>query len=462
MSDPYLPPEVALEIGKQEQAEISVAKKATASLNTKDKKGSDVSDATWIEKPGDAAFRGPLGLMCAAIGPHSEADPAAILSQSLLAFGNIIGRGPHFVAESSKHSLNMFVVLVGVTSKGRKGSALAQVRSRYEYIDPEWANHRILSGLSSGEGLIWAVRDRIEKLEPVKSEGIVVAYEHTIIDEGVSDKRLVVVEEEFASTLSVMTRPGNTLSALIRRAWDTGNLESLTKNSPARATGAHISIIGHITLYELLQSLTQTEQGNGFANRFLWLAVRRSKFLPEGGNLDNFELLPLLDELEQAVNFARNVGEMKRDDDARQLWHEVYEELSTGHPGLLGAITSRAEAQTMRLACLYALLDCSDVVRRTHLESALELWKFCERSARFIFGESLGDPVADEILKLLREAGASGLTRTELNNYFSNHKTPAIKQALRTLAGSGLVVSVKEQTGGRPVERFFALSNVAK
>jgi hypothetical protein len=166
--------------------------------------------------------------------------------------------------------------------------------------------------------------------------------------------------------------------------------------------------------------------------------------------------------LEQAVIFARNVGEMHRDEDAKQLWHEVYEELSAGHPGMLGALTSRAEAQTMWLACLYALLDCSSVVRRTHLESALELWKFCERSARFIFGESLGDPVADEVLKLLHEAGKSGLTRTELNSCFSGHKTSAVKHALRTLAGSGLVISVKEKTGGRPVERLFDLNSVAK
>ena len=116
----------------------------------------------------------------------------------------------------------------------------------------------------------------------------------------------------------------------------------------------------------------------------------------------------------------------------------------------------------MRLACLYALLDCSDVVCRTHLESAIELWKFCERSARFIFGESLGDPVADEVLRLLREAGEGGLTRTELSQFFNNHKTTAVKQALRTLAGSGLVMSVSEKTPGRPAERFFALSVIAK
>ena len=88
-------------------------------------------------------------------------------------------------------------------------------------------------------------------------------------------KRLAVAEGEFANVLKVMAREGNTLSPVLRSAWDYGNLRSMTKNSEARATGAHISIIGHITKDELRRLLTETEQANGFGNRFLWLAVRR-------------------------------------------------------------------------------------------------------------------------------------------------------------------------------------------
>ena len=71
----------------------------------------------------------------------------------------------------------------------------------------------------------------------------------------------------------------------------------------------------------------------------------------------------------RALRFASSVGEMKRDDAARPLWAQIYEELSDGKPGLFGAVTSRAEAQTMRFACLYALLDLNDHVQRDHLES---------------------------------------------------------------------------------------------
>jgi hypothetical protein len=162
------------------------------------------------------------------------------------------------------------------------------------------------------------------------------------------------------------------------------------------------------------------------------------------------------------MTFARKVQEMKRDKEARALWYDVYESLSEGRPGLLGAVTSRAEAQVMRLSCLYALLDESSIVGRSHLSAALALWRYCEDSARFIFGDSLGDPVADEILRALRSA-PNGLTRTELSNLFGrNRSAPEIGRALATLSEQGLVNSQKVETGGRSAQRWFAMRSSTK
>jgi len=156
-------------------------------------------------------------------------------------------------------------------------------------IEPEWAGKRIQGGLSSGEGLIWVVRDPIEKHEPIREDKRITDYQMAVIDPGVSDKRLFVIEPELAATLKTMTREGSTLSATIRQAWDTGDLRVLTKNSPAQASGAHVSIVGHITRDELLRFSTSTDTANGFANRFLWVCSRRSKLLPEGGNIQSVD-----------------------------------------------------------------------------------------------------------------------------------------------------------------------------
>src|SRR5439155_10422917 len=107
--------------------------------------------------------------------------------------------------------------------------------------------------------------------------GRVLGYEDVVIDVGEQDKRLLILEPELASVLKRMNGEGNSLSAVLREAWDNGNLSTLTKNSPLRATGAHVSVIAHVTQPELLANLTEVERANGFANRFLFMLVRRSK-----------------------------------------------------------------------------------------------------------------------------------------------------------------------------------------
>ena len=417
------------------------------------------SGYNWPDPLTPEAFHGLAGEIVQAIEPHSEADPAALLTQLLVGFGNLIGRRAHFLAESDRHFSNLFNVIVGLTSKGRKGSSLGQIQFFLQAVDTTWSLERVTSGLSTGEGLIWAVRDAIYQSVPVKEKGRITGCEQVMTDQGVTDKRLLVVEPEFARVLQVADRKDNTLSAVLRQGFDTGDLHTLTRSQAARATHAHISLIGHITKNELARLLTDTAMANGFCNRFLWACARRSKLLPEGGELHKIDLSPLIRRLKDAVEFARTTGMMSRDAEARQLWAELYADLSEGKTGLLGAITSRAEAITMRLACLYALLDCSAEIRVEHLRAGLAVWRYCESSAAFLFGSSVGDPTADEIFKALKSA-PQGLTRTDLRDHFQRHKnTDEIGRALRVLQELGRVRVDKKREGNniRPTERWFSL-----
>jgi hypothetical protein len=291
----------------------------------------------------EIAYHGLAGDIVRLVEPHSEADPVALLLQVLVAFGSIIHRSAYWSVEGDRHHGNLFLVLVGETSKGRKGSSWGQVRRVVQAADPDWAAECVVSGLASGEGLMHAVRDRVTKIGKNGEE---------VEDAGVSDKRLLGVEEEFASVLRQANRDSNIITATLRQAWDTGNLRTLTKTTPTRATNAHVSVIGHITVDELRQELTKTDKANGFANRFLWVMVRRSKVLPEGGALHTENLQPLTSALNRAAREARTRGELTRDSAARALWRDVYPELTEGHPGMYGAVTGRGEAQVLRLAML--------------------------------------------------------------------------------------------------------------
>jgi hypothetical protein len=415
-----------------------------------------LDEPPWPEPPDEAAFHGLAGAMARAFEPFSEADPVALLAQMLVAFGNATGRGAYFRVEGDTHRCNEFLALVGRSSKARKGVSWGPPRRVVESIDEEYARDRIKGGLSSGEGVIWAVHDAVSTRHPVKERGRITGYEEVESDPGVSDKRLLCVEPELASVLKRMDQQGNSLSAVLRLAWDGLDLQTLTKSSPARATGPHVSVVGHITAEELRRYLSATESANGFGNRFLWLCVQRSKALPFGGSPPATLVAGLERRFRAALDHARAAGEMGLDDDARGCWAAVYEGLSDGKPGLAGALLSRGEAHVRRLAMIYALLDCAPAVGEPHLRAALALWEYAEASVRFIFGTDTGDPLADDILRSLR-ASPNGLTRAEINNLLGrNQSAAAIGKALALLQQHRLAHCRQDRsTGGRPAERWF-------
>jgi hypothetical protein len=289
----YFWPEIAAATGSRVD-DLCQTEEATrlVSQDSQDSLGSFDSlelGQAWPEPPEKAAYYGLAGEIVDAIDPHTEASREALLIQFLVAFGNLIGRKPYRVIGGSRHHCNLFAILVGKTGKGRKGTSWAWIERFIEAtgVDPEWLKDRVQPGLSSGEGVIYAIRDPLRVKEPVKNKksGLVLTYQDTIRDHGVEDKRLLILEEEFASALRVAARDGNTLSPLLRQLWDGKRLGNLTKNSPYKATDPHGSILGHITRSDLLENLKSNEKANGYANRFLWVCTRRSKVLPDGGGI---------------------------------------------------------------------------------------------------------------------------------------------------------------------------------
>ena len=413
------------------------------------------SKPPWPDPLPPEAYHGIVGEIVRVLEPGTEADPAALLFQVLVGVGNIVGREGYFQVEADRHHANESVVLVGKTAKGRKGTSFGHVRYLLNQVEELWVKDCVQSGLSTGEGLIWAVRDPIMKMEKIKEKGAV-HYEEVVADPGVQDKRLLVYEPEYANVLKQLERQGNTLSVILRQAWDGSDLRALTKNSPARASGAHVSLIGHITADELRRLLTTTEVANGFGNRNLWVAVQRSKLLPEGGHTDRGTLDQLAARLADTLAKTKGRGRIYRDEDARALWHEIYADLSEARPGMAGALMARSEAHVTRLSLVYALLDGADKIGVPHLMAAVALWNYVEQTIHHVFGDALGDHVADELLQILRNC-PQGLTRTEIRDFFGRHlSSDRIGRALGILIEHKLVCFETEQTGGRPLERWFA------
>ena len=394
----------------------------------------------WPSAPLEAAFHGPPGEFVIRTEPHTEADPMALLIQFLVAFGVAAGRRAHWPIEASRHHSNEFAVLVGPSSKGRKGSAWDHVEAVLADVDPPFIEHGLVSGLSSGEGLIAQVRDPIDSADT----------------DAPTDKRRLVVEAEFAQVMKVLAREGNTLSPVVRNAWDGKRLQTISRNSPLRASDAHIGIIGHITKDELLRYLAATELANGFFNRFLVIAVQRSKLLPLGGHLSGDDLDRVRLRVAAALRHVGAEAALSFTDAARERWIAAYPELSAERPGMHGAATARAEAHAARLALIYALLDASDQINLDHLEAGLAIWTYALASSAWVFGDSLGDPTADDIWSLAK-ARPDGITRTEVRDLFSrNKKAREIERALGTLEDVGRLQRKTDSDGrGRPAEMWI-------
>ena len=355
------------------------------------------------------ALYGLAGQAVRSLAPHTEAQPEAILLQLLAAFGNVIGPGPHCMVGATRHTLNLFVVLVGESSKARKGTSWNQISQLFAEVDRTWTENRVTSARLTARGLI-AILGR----------------------EQAGDRRLLLLAEELASVLHTMGRSRSQLSPLLRCAWDSGTLRILDRDRLLQASGGHLSLIGHITQRELAESLHRTEAHNGFANRCLWASVRRSRCLPDGGNLGAEELSAIARGLRRAVEWAQSETEIlfRRDQAASELWNDYYATLSQDRPGLHGTATGRAEAQVLRLSALYAALDCSPIIQLPHLQAALALWDYCSASAASLFGTCVGDSIADRIREAL-QASPDGLTRKQIRNLFHGHVSSAsIDQAL--------------------------------
>jgi hypothetical protein len=393
-----------------------------------------------------AALHGISGAWVKAAAPHTEAHPAGVLASFLVAAGSAIGREPHLQVGSSRHGVNEYAALVGPSATGRKGDAADIGMRPVERADRTWAAERTHSGFGSGEAVIKLLADKPDDEEP-----------------GPNDPRLLVREGELAGPLAVASRDGSTLSTTLRNAWDGRPLENNTvARGMLRASTTHVSVIAAITAEELRRRLTATDQANGFVNRFLFLAVRRVRELPEPPPLPDELVAEFADHLAKVFEHVRAFGRVTRDAEAREAWRDAYgSELSIDRPGLVGACTSRAEAHAARLSLLYALLDGRNVIGLQHHNAALALWRYCERSVQIVWGDMLGDPTADRILAEVRMQGR--LTRTQVRDLFSRHRSAAdLDRALDQLVIGEYLAVERLPTGGRHITVYVPCAESAE
>jgi hypothetical protein len=385
-------------------------------------------------------FPGLLGRLVAASVAATEADAVCVTAQFLVALSAVVGHGPRVCVGETIHCLNENLLVVGPTSNDAKGDggnvALAPLLDAAQPWQPR-------SGLSSGEGLIHAVRDPVFA---INAKG-----ERVLRDEGVEDKRLLALATEFASLLRVLHRDGNTLSPVIRNAWDgKAVLETMTRNAPLRATGAHVAIVAHTTPEDLRAYLTTSDAADGFGNRFMMVLVRRCRLLPSPQPFPQAVRAELAHAAYDILEHAQSVAVLARTPAAEALWEWIYPVLKAERPGLVGKVLARAAAHTTRLAGLFALCARATAVDVPHVTAALRWWWFVTQSTTRIFADRSGNDGTDRIRTEMLPGEQMDLT-TMRGKLWGGHVTSgAMRDAIKLAEELGYVRLDAEETGGRP------------
>jgi hypothetical protein len=391
----------------------------------------------------------------------SEAHPVAVAANVLVMFCAMIGRGlVQYIGDAALHA-RLFILIVGKSGKARKGTAehtpmrifrlvCEILRERLKTAD---RNRIHGGGLSTGEGLVYAIRDAREGDEG--RDG----------DPGVNDKRLLVIEPEFDNVLSQVKRDGNTLSATIRNLWDGRDLEPMSKSgqkSGERATRPHVVIMGHITAFELRLKSTENDAANGLLNRFITVFVHRPKLVPLPEPTPEVRIRHLAERMADVIEavtdgdfHANNKTEIRMGEEAREFWCEQYPQLSRDREGKGGSLMARAEVYARMLAMIFCLMDGRREIEPCDLRAALAWVDYWRQSVDFIYrmvdedGEV--DPFALQVFEHIR--AEPGISATKLSAKFNRNKSAKqIKQALETLMGMAppLIEARKNSnTGGR-------------
>lgn len=387
------------------------------------------------------AFQGLAGDIPRALDPATEADPAAVLAQALAVFGWLVGNtgtAGHLLIANEKHGPRVWPVIVGDTSSGAKGTSWAAAwRPFRRYLEGDTSTPVHSNGLSSGEGLIEAVRDDIGDPEDERNWW-----------PGVDDKRLLVRETELASVFHRMGREGNTLGPLLRQAWDGGDLRTLTRK-PICATDPHIVLVGHVSPGELATVVKSQDVNGGTLNRFLFIASRRSKRLPYGGNAPQEVVDDLAVRIGRALHSAAGAERVNLSEDCRKAWAQMYMRLTADRPDtVLTKATGRRAPHVLRLALIYALMDECRTIDVRHLEAAAALEQYSVDTAAYLFSASQATARQQEVsdlAKFIEDGGIDGRTRTEISreHFRGNRKADEIKLMLRELVESGHVRETK-------------------
>lgn len=396
---------------------------------------------------------------------NSEAHPVAVAANVMGLFCCAVGRVAFQRIGDGKVHARPFLLVIGKSGKARKGTAELtprEVARRADGILRKRHNSKDrlrihAGGLSTGEGVGYAIRDPRQPDEKTGKGG----------DVGVNDKRLMVIESEFANVLAQAKREGNILSPTVRNLFDGRDIEPLTKTSQLTATSPHVVIIGHIKGHELREKSTENDAANGLLNRFMMLHVHRPKLVALPEPTAESVLNELAERLADSIDYATKGDphhnyshEITLSDEAKGFWCELYPQISRERDGKAGSLMARSEVYARLLAMVFCLMDRRSEIEPCDLQAAVAWVEYWQQSITYVFltGED-EDELDTFTLSVLALVNTSpGIKLSELQDHWNRKRIPEVRASLETLLNMPLPpieMRQDKKTGGRVAQQYF-------
>jgi hypothetical protein len=415
----------------------------------------------------EEAFIGFAGRWVKIAAEQTECNRDCLLAHFLACVGVLFGR--YFYTFLGQNIFaNEFLIVLGDSASGRKGTALFEVQRFMALVETFW-HHKVRKSIQSGEAVVHFTRDKVEGFSRGKTPVKIVK------DEGVEDKRLLIVEPELSHFFKISERNGNSLTEKLRDAYDCPDLlQNSNKNSPETATNPYVSMIGHITEAEL-KTTNPTNIISGYINRNTYVHAFRAQRIPNSRPIQWPK--ELVDELVETIRLAQRpsgsmsveelsldlpdqIKEIPFDEEAQILWEKLHAEDGTEN-GPMRVILERRLAHIRKFSLKYAILDRSPVQTSAHLLAGVALQDHSDALAVSVFADFGPNKLANKILTALNRESPKGLTKTRIYDEVArnNASKSDMNEALSILSQNKLAhVTLKkfDPKANKPTEVWFA------
>jgi hypothetical protein len=407
-------------------------------------------------QPDAACLYGLVGDIARAGSDTTEANPHAVALNALAYLGCCLGRGAFLPVGNTYHHARLFGMHVGRSGRGRKGDAVSlihRIDMALRAAHPELAPQIHRGGLSSREGLAFLIHDGFKE---GKNEV-----------EPVHNKRLWVIESEFANVLHQTKRDGNTLSSALRDCWDGVTIQPAPRSNRISATDPHVSLSASVTTAELLSLIEARELSNGFANRFLTIYAERTRLVPFPTATPKDQVNALAERIGRVLRFAQADRWADKDHMCMMLAPAAakrYTELYLGElnrqdfgPLVTGLLERRAPV-LLRIAMIFALTDEVACIEPCHVDAALAWVRYWTDSVRFIFSSGAEEQTqgevaaaAEKIVAFLRERGRQSRTKINVECFHGKLSKERLDDALDELLDAtppAIEIEIEQRTDG--------------